>query len=89
MAKYVSDIEDGFALKREREKTSKGRVGSSKGSTQTLGGYTMSNPSSKRAISNYVEIQAREKVQHAERMMSEHILGHDHGCWDVHTNRER
>jgi hypothetical protein len=49
----------------------------------------MSNPISKRAVSDYVEIQAREKVQHAERVMTEHILGRDHDCWDVHTNKDR
>jgi hypothetical protein len=37
----------------------------------------MSNPISKRAVSDYVEIQAREKVQHAERVTTEHVLGHD------------
>jgi hypothetical protein len=50
----------------------------------------MSNPISKRAISDYVETQARdEKVQHAEKIMSEHVVGRDYDCWDVHTDKDR
>ena len=94
MAKHVSEVQDGFALKRQRDKGKKRKV---KGECtippppvkHILSSYTMSNPISKRAVSDYVEIQAREKVQHAERVMTEHVLGHDHDCWDVHTNKDR
>lgn len=97
MAKHVSDVEDGFALKRARENARKGKRRMVKGEhtippppvKHILSSYTMSNPISKRAVSDYVEIQTREKVQHAERVMTEHILGHDHDCWDVHTNKDR
>jgi len=94
MARHVSEVEDGFALKRRRDEGKKRKV---KGECtippppvkHILSSYTMSNPISKRAVSDYVEIQAREKVQHAERVMTEHVLGHDHDCWDVHTDKDR
>src|SRR6266566_5572242 len=94
MAKHISEVEDGFALKRQRDKEKKPKV---KGECtippppvkHILSSYTMSNPISKRAVSDYVEIQGREKVQHAERVMTEHVLGHDHDCWDVHTDKDR
>jgi predicted RNA-binding Zn-ribbon protein involved in translation (DUF1610 family) len=101
MAKHVSEIEDGFAYKRQRENAHKnGRKRKSKVQGECtippppvkhiLSSYTMSNPISKRAISDYVETQARdEKVQHAERIMSEHVAGNDYDCWDVHTNKDR
>ena len=55
-----------------------------------LASFTLANPTSKRAVSDYVETQARgEKVVHAEKIKSEHILGTDHDCWDVHTNKDR
>jgi len=34
-------------------------------------------------------IQAREKVLHAEKVKSEHVMGRDHDCWDIHTNKDR
>jgi hypothetical protein len=97
----ASDIEDGFALKRQREKTRSG--GRKRGRTprgehtippppakHILGGFTLANPTCKRAVSDYVESQARgEKVLHAEKVKSEHLLGRDHHCWDVHTNKDR
>jgi hypothetical protein len=97
MAKHVSEVEDGFALKRQRENTKPGKKRNVKdGCTippppvkHILSSYTMSNPISKRAISDYVEIQSREKVEHAERVMSEHVVGRDYDCWDVHTNKDR
>jgi hypothetical protein len=100
MAK-VSDIEDGFALKRRREK---GRAQKKKPrrahrgehtippppAKHILGSFTLANPTSKRAVSDYVETQARgETVVHAEKVKSERILGHDHDCWDVHTDKDR
>ncbi len=97
MAKHVSEIEDGFALKRQRE-NARGKKRKVKGACiippppvkHILSSYTMSNPISKRAVSDYVETQARsEKVQHAERVLSEHVIGKDYDCWDVHTNRDR
>lgn len=55
-----------------------------------LSSFTLSSPTSKRAITVYVESQARgEKVQHAEKVKSEHLLGEDYDCWDVHTQRDR
>lgn len=97
----VSDVEDGFALKRRRE------MGRARGKKRRrplrgehtippppakhiLGTFTLANLTSKRAVTDYVETQARgEKVQHAEKVKSEHILGSDHDCWDVHTNKDR
>src|SRR5216684_8648401 len=97
----VSDIEDGFALKRRRDKARK--VGKKRAlapssehtippppAKHVLGSFTLANLTSKRAVSDYVETQARgEKVLHAEKVKSEHILGSDHDCWDVHTNKDR
>jgi hypothetical protein len=99
MAK-LSDIEDGFSLKRRREKgrtRKKPRRPTPRDHTippppakHILGSFTLANPTSKRAVSDYVETQARgEKVAHAEKVKSEHILGTDHDCWDVHTNKDR
>ena len=99
MAK-LSDIDDGFAAKRRREKgrtRKKPRRPAASDHTippppakHILGSFTLANPTSKRAVSDYVETQARsEKVSHAEKVRSEHILGRDHDCWDVHTNKDR
>jgi hypothetical protein len=96
----VSDIEDGFALKRRREKA---RVSETRRrraprgehtippppAKHILASFTLANLTSKRAVSDYVQIQAREKVLHAEKVKSEHILGSDHDCWDVHTDKDR
>lgn len=55
-----------------------------------LSSFTLSNPASKKAISEYVQSQARgEKVQHAEKVKSEHLFDRDYDCWDVHTQRDR
>ncbi len=100
MAIDVSDIEDGFALKR---RNAKARVRDKKRKVVSgecaipplpvkhiLSSFTLSNPTSKRAIRDYVESQARgEKVQHAEKIKSEHLFGRDYDCWDVHTQRDR
>ena len=100
MAK-LSDIEDGFTLKRRREK---GRAQKKKPrralrgehtippppAKHILASFTLANPTSKRAVSDYVETQARgEKVLHAEKVKSERILGSEHDCWDVHTEKDR
>jgi hypothetical protein len=97
----VSDIEDGFALKRSREKGEKPGKKPRRAARgdhaippppakHILGSFTLANPTSKRAVSDYVEIQARgEKVVHAEKIKSERILGTDHDCWDVHTQKDR
>jgi hypothetical protein len=97
----VSDIEDGFALKRRRDKARKvGRkrvlVPSKEHSIppppakHILGSFTLANPTSKRAVSYYVETQARdERVLHAEKIKSEHLFGRDYDCWDVHTDQDR
>ena len=96
-----SDIEDGFALKRQRKNSrvrgKKRRQEPQGGHTippppakHILGTFTLANPTSKRAVSDYVQTQARgEKVLHAEKVKSEHILGSDHDCWDVHTTKDR
>jgi hypothetical protein len=81
----MSDIEDGFAYKRQRENArARGKKKRKTGGTHTippppakhiLSSYTMGSPISKRAVCDYVGIQAREKVLHAEKVKSEHILG--------------
>jgi hypothetical protein len=97
----MADIEDGFTLKGRRANV---RARRKKGGRTPLGAhtippplvkyilgsFTLANPTSKRAVSDYVETQARgEKVLHAEKVKSERILGSDHDCWDVHTNKDR
>jgi hypothetical protein len=55
-----------------------------------LKSYTLLNPRNAREISDYVEWQARgERVQHAEKVKTERLLGRDYECWDVHTRRDR
>jgi len=55
-----------------------------------LTSFTLANPANKRAVSDYVQTQARdEKVLHAENVRTEHILGRDYDCWDVHTDKDR
>jgi hypothetical protein len=55
-----------------------------------LKSYTLYTPGNVREISKYVEWQARgEKVQHAEKVKTEHLLGRDYDCWDVHTRSDR
>ena len=96
MAKRVSKVEDGFAAKRQREnayrkkrKAVKRRMHDSPSASEARS-FTLSNPTSKRAIADYVESQARsEKVQHAEKVKSEHLFDRDYDCWDVHTQRDR
>src|SRR5260370_2859792 len=96
----VSDIEDGFALKSQCDKARPGTKKHAKPSRgehtippppvkHILGSFTLANLTSKRAVSDYVEVEAREKVLHAEKVKSEHILGRDHDCLDVHTNKDR
>jgi hypothetical protein len=82
----VSDVEDGFALKRRRANArtrGKKQRRAPRGehtippppAKHILGSFTLANPTSKRAVSDYVETQARgEKVLHAEKVKSEHIL---------------
>jgi hypothetical protein len=93
----MSDIEDGFAMKRTRDKT-RGKKRKIKPGECTippepakhiLSTFTLSNPTSKRAIADYVEVQAREKVLHAEKVKTEHLLSRDYDCWDVHTDKDR
>jgi hypothetical protein len=94
----MSDIEDGFRLNR-RPENARQRKGSKKVKGECtippppvkhiLSSFTLSNPRSKKAIAEYVEIQAREKVLHTEKVKSEHVMGIDYGCWDVHTNKDR
>jgi hypothetical protein len=55
-----------------------------------LSSYTLSNLANKRDISDYVEWQARgEKVQHAEKVKTEHVFDRSYDCWDVHTDKDR
>jgi hypothetical protein len=93
----VSDIEDGFTLKGRREKAPTGgkkrRPAPLSEHTlppapakHILASFTLANPTSKRAVSDYVETQARgEKVRHAEKVKSEHLFDREYDCWDVHT----
>lgn len=53
-----------------------------------LSSFTLPNPTSKRVITDYVWTQARdEKVLHAEKISSEHVVGRDydemawHSCY--------
>jgi hypothetical protein len=99
MSVDFSDVPDGFALKKRRGKLAKSkRRQAVKGectipppvAKHILGTFTLDTPVSKRAISDYVETQARdETVLHAERVKSEHILGTDYVCWDVHSDKDR
>src|SRR6266852_8637372 len=44
----------------------------------------------RRSVSEYVELEAEdEKVIHAEKIASEHIMGHEHNVWDVETDKNR
>jgi predicted RNA-binding Zn-ribbon protein involved in translation (DUF1610 family) len=100
MKSNVSDIENGFALKRRHEKA-RGRGKKRKPVSEEctipappvkhiLSSFTLSNPTSKRAVQDYVESQARgEKVRHAEKIKSEHLFDRHYECWDVHTQRDR
>lgn len=55
-----------------------------------LSSYTLSNPADRKDISDYVEWQAHgEKVQHAEKIKTEHVFDRSYDCWDVHTDKER
>lgn len=55
-----------------------------------LSSFTLSNPTTKRAIKDYVQSQARdETVQHVEKVKTEHLFDRDYDCWDVHTDRDR
>lgn len=94
----IQDIQDGFALKRTHEKARRIKGGGIKENhvipplpaKHILDSYTLSSPSSKRAVRDYVETQAwGESVQHVEKVRSEHLFGRDYNCWDVHTNRDR
>src|SRR5258708_15143802 len=98
VAKKVSDMEAGSGLKEGGEKARGRKRRKVRGECtiprvpvkSILSSFTLSNAASKRAITDYVETQARdEKVLHAERVNSEHVLGRDYGCWDVHTDKDR
>jgi len=55
-----------------------------------LSDYTLNNRADERGIREYVERQARdEKVEHAEQVKTERLLGRIYDCWDVHTNKGR
>jgi hypothetical protein len=74
MAKHVSEVEDGFALNRGRDKARKGGTMQKKRALGTectippppvkhiLSSYTMSNPISKRSVSDYDEIRPARKL---------------------------
>ncbi len=94
---YNRRMDDGFTLKRRRENARNSKKRGQGECTipptpvkSILSSFTLSNPTSKRMIADYVETQARgEKVLHAEKVKSEHVVGHDYDCWDVHTNKDR
>lgn len=44
----------------------------------------------RRSVSEYVELEAEgETVTHAEKIASEHIMGHEYNVWDVETDENR
>jgi hypothetical protein len=44
----------------------------------------------RRQVAEYVELEAGdEKVQHAEKIASEHVMGHEYNVWDVETDKTR
>lgn len=95
----VSGIEDGFVTKHRLENTSGHTKKRKDKSDHTippipikhiLSSFALYNPTSIRAIKDYVESQTHdEKVQHAEKVKTEHLFDSDHDCWDVHTDRDR
>jgi len=94
----VSDIEDGFAMKRAKDKSRNKKANKVKGecvippppAKHILTSYSLSSPRRKKEIAQYVLTQASdEHVLHVERVKSEHILGRDHHVWDVHTDKDR
>jgi hypothetical protein len=95
MATDISEIEDGFALRRGVRKKKKKAKFEDECTIppaipkHVLSTLVMSSPRSKKAIADYVEVQAREKVLHTEKIKTEYVLGHDYECWDVHTNKDR
>jgi hypothetical protein len=97
MARKVSDIKDGFALRKPKNKQGEKKRKTEHEHTippipvkSVLSSFTLSNPISKKAITDYVWTQARdEKVLHAEKVSSEHVVGRDYDCWDVHTDKDR
>ena len=98
MVKKVSDVEDGFSAKRASDKKPAKKRKPVEGEhtippppiKHILGSFTLSNPASARAIRDYVASQARdERVQHAEKVTTEHVFDRDYDCWDVHTDRDR
>ncbi len=42
-----------------------------------------------RAVAEYVELEAEEKVLHAEKVKSERVFGQVHDCWDIATDKGR
>jgi len=44
----------------------------------------------RRQVAEYLELEAPdEKVTHAEKIASEHIMGHEYNVWDVETHKNR
>jgi hypothetical protein len=97
----VSEIEDGFAMKRKGDKNRSPKKRKRKISREDctippepakhiLNSFTLTSLTSRHAIKGYVESQVRdERVLHAEKVKSEHVLGRDYDCWDVHTDKDR
>lgn len=55
-----------------------------------LSSYALNNRADERRIREYVEWQAPdEKVEHAEQVKTERLLGRIYDCWDVHTDKGR
>lgn len=44
----------------------------------------------RRSVTEYVELEAGdETVTHAEKIASEHMMGHEYNVWDVQTDKNR
>src|SRR5947207_6394306 len=83
MATDISEIEDGFALRHGvRKKKTKPKFKDECTIPPALPKHVLStlvmfSPRSKKAIADYVEVQAREKVLHTEKIKTEHVMRDD------------
>ena len=94
MAVDISEIEDGFTLRRGVRKKKRAKFKEECTIPPAIPKHILStlvmfNPRSSKAIADYVEIEAHEKVLLVEKVKTEHLMGRDHECWDVHTKKDR